>query len=76
MVSQKLKAAIKLSPVPAYKIAQDAGIDPSTLSKLICQIAKVKPGDPRVIRVGRLLNIPPEECFQVCSEESQPTRAA
>ena len=25
MISQKLKAAIKLSPVPAYKIAQEAG---------------------------------------------------
>lgn len=65
MVSEKLRAAIKLNNVPAYKVAHKAGIDPSTLSKLMCGIVKVKPGDPRVIKVGRVLGIPPEECFQM-----------
>jgi hypothetical protein len=65
MVSEKLRVAIKLNPDPAYKIAHEAGIDPCTLSKLICGIVKVKPGDPRVIDVGRVLGIPPEECFQM-----------
>ena len=64
MISQKLKAAIKLGDLPAYKIAQRAELDPSTLSKLICGIAKVKPQDPRVLRVGALLGLEPEECFE------------
>jgi len=64
MVSEKLRAAIKLGHVPAYKVAHKAGLDPSTLSKLICGIVKVKYGDPRVIAVGRVLGIPVEECFQ------------
>jgi len=64
MVSERLRAAIKLGHEPAYKIAQKAGLDPSTLSKLICGITNVKPDDPRVIAVGRVLNIPPNECFQ------------
>lgn len=64
MVSQKLKAAIKLGDEPAYLIAHRAGIDPSTLSKLICGIIQVKTGDQRVINVGKVLGIPPEECFQ------------
>jgi hypothetical protein len=64
MVSEKLIAAIKLGNEPAYKIAQKADLDPSTLSKLICGISKVKPGDPRVIAIGRVLNIPADQCFQ------------
>ena len=63
-ISQKLKAAVKLSDLPAYKIAQQANLDPSTLSKLICGITKIKPQDHRVIAVGHVLGIPPDECFQ------------
>ena len=64
MISEKLRTTIKLGKEPAYKIAHKAGIDPSTLSKLICGIVKVKPGDPRVIKVGKVLGIPAEDCFQ------------
>jgi transcriptional regulator with XRE-family HTH domain len=64
MISQKLKAAIKLSPVRAYKIAQEACLDPSTLSKIVCGIIKIKPGDSRIIRVGQILGIQPDECFE------------
>ena len=64
MVSEKLRAAIKLGRIPAYKIAHMAGMDPSTLSKLICGISKVKKGDPRVVAVGRVLGVPAEECFK------------
>ncbi|OEU62874.1 MAG: hypothetical protein BBJ57_03485 [Desulfobacterales bacterium PC51MH44] len=64
MVSQKLKIAIKLADEPSYKIAHKAGINPSTLSKIVCGIVKVKPGDSRVLRVGEVLGIKPEECFE------------
>ncbi len=64
MISQKLKAAIKLSSVPAYKIAQEAGLDPSTLSKMICGIIRIKPGDNRIVRVGQILGVQSEECFE------------
>lgn len=64
MVSQKLKVAIKLAGEPSYKIAHKAGINPTTLSKLVCGIVKVKPGDPRVLMVGEVLGIKPEECFE------------
>jgi len=68
MISQKLKAAIKLSPVPAYKIAQEAGLDPSTLSKMICGIIRIKPGDKRIVRVGQILGVQSDECFEKESE--------
>jgi hypothetical protein len=64
MMSQKLKILIKLNEQPAYRLAQKAGLDPSTLSKLICGIIPVKPGDPRVIAVGRIVGISAEECFE------------
>lgn len=63
-VSDNLKIRLKLNNIPAYRIAQLAGMDPSTLSKLICGISKIKPNDPRVIKVGRVLGIPAEDCFQ------------
>ena len=64
MVSRKLKVAIKLADEPAYRIAQKAGLDPSTLSKLMCGIVPVKPGDPRVVAIGQVVGIPAQECFE------------
>ena len=64
MVSQKLKVAIKLAGEPSYKIAHKAGINPSTLSKLVCGIVNVKFGDSRVLMVGKVLGLKPEECFE------------
>lgn len=65
MVSQKLRVAIKLNEEPAYKLAQKAGLDPSTLSKLICGIIQVKPNDPRIIAVGRVVGLSEKECFEL-----------
>jgi hypothetical protein len=64
MISEKLKVAIKLGDVPAYRIAHQAGIDPTTLSKLLCGIVKVEHGDSRVIEVGKIVGIPAEDCFE------------
>ncbi len=63
-MSQKLIIAIKLNHNPAYKIAWEAGVNPTMLSKLMNGIEKPKPHDSRVIAVGRVLNIPESECFQ------------
>lgn len=64
MLSQKFKAAVKLSSRRAYQIAHEAGLHPSTLSKLLNGIEKVKPGDPRVLRVGKVIGLRPQECFE------------
>ena len=64
MISKKLIASIKLSSMPAYKIAQEAGLDPSTLSKMVCGIIKIKPGDNRTVRVGQILGVQPDKCFE------------
>ena len=68
--SRLLVNTIKLSNRRAYKIAQDAGLHPSTLSRLINGIEQVRPSDPRVIAVGRVLGIPQNECFE-CEGEAR-----
>lgn len=64
MVSRKLIETVKLSDSKAYEIAQRAEIHPSTLSKILNGIEAVRPGDPRVLRIARILNLKPEECFE------------
>ncbi len=64
MISKRLIMEIKLSPIPAYKIAQKAGLDPSTLSKMVCGITRTKADDKRVVRVGHVLGIKADECFE------------
>jgi len=64
MISIKLKAAIKLNDKRQYQIAHEAGLNPSTLSKIICGIERVKEGDPRVLSVAKVLGLKQEECFE------------
>jgi transcriptional regulator with XRE-family HTH domain len=63
MVSEKLRVSIKLHPERAYKLAQKANLHPSTVSKIINGIEKVRPGDLRVLALAKVLDIPPDECF-------------
>lgn len=63
MVNRKLKIAIYLNPKRAYQIAQEAGLTPSTLSKLLNGIEPVKQDDPRIIRVGEIVGVSADECF-------------
>jgi len=64
MISRELIAAIKLSDKRNYQIAHEAGIHPSTLSKIINGIEKVRCGDHRVLRLGRVLGIPQNKLFE------------
>jgi transcriptional regulator with XRE-family HTH domain len=63
-ISEEFRAKVKLNEKPAYRIAQEAGLDPSTLSKLMCGIANIQPGDRRVLSVARVIGIPFDACFQ------------
>jgi len=69
MIRKPLKEAINLSSIPAYRIAQRSGMNPSTLSKIVCGISNVKNGDSRIIKVGKILGIKAEDCFQNNDED-------
>lgn len=66
MLSQKFIERLKLSDEPAYLLAWEAGMHPNTLSKLITGYLRPRPNDVRLIRVGKLLGLKPEEVF--CTE--------
>ena len=64
MVSKKLKAAVKLSDKKLYVIAHEAGMHPSMLSNIINEALNIKDNDERVIKIGKVLGLEPEDCFE------------
>ena len=64
MISRKFKAALKLDARPQYRLAWQAGINPTTLSQIITGYIRVKQNDPRILKVGELLGLSEEECFE------------
>ncbi len=64
MVSRRFVECVKLAPKRAYRIAQEAGLHPATLSKILNGIERTRPGDPRVLAVASVLSLAPEECFE------------
>ena len=64
-VSQKFFGAVKLANRPAYRIALEAGLHPVTFSKILHGYARLWPNDRRVIAIGKILGLEPEECFDM-----------
>lgn len=64
MVSRKFIIAVKMSERPAWKIAYAAGIHPNVLSKIMSGAVRIQPDDARVIRVGEILGLSADECFE------------
>jgi lambda repressor-like predicted transcriptional regulator len=63
-VSERFLIRLKLNELPAYRIAQQAGVNPNTLSRLINGIDPIKPKDERIIAVGKIIGLRPAECFE------------
>ena len=69
MISRELIAAIRLGEKRNYEIAHEAGLHPSTLSKLLCGIEKVRVRDSRIVAVGRVLGFREDQCFEEMEEK-------
>ncbi len=63
-LSRQFLIRLKLHELPAYKIAQRAGVNANTLSRLINGIDPVKAQDERIISVGQVIGLSPSECFE------------
>ncbi len=66
MVSERLKRELlhaRASGVRQYAIALRAGVHPTVLSALINASIPVRDGDLRVVAVGAVLGLTPDECF-------------
>jgi len=64
-VSREFKTRLKLADEPAYQIANKAGVNATTLSKIINGIEKIQSGDERVCRVARVLGLSAKDAFEV-----------
>jgi len=69
-LSKRFLIQLKLNKLPAYRIAQNAGVNPNTLSRLINGIEPVKSKDPRIIAVGEVMGLKQSECFEKLEDRS------
>lgn len=63
-ISRRFKDAIKLSHFRQYKLAVTANLHPSSLSLLLNDGRKPRLGDPRLLKIAKLLNFNPSEIFE------------
>ncbi len=70
-LSEEFLIRLKLHELPAYRLAQQAGVNPNVLSRLINGIEPMKPQDERIISVGQVIGLSPSECFEKESEDLQ-----
>jgi len=73
MLSQKFIERLKLSETPQYKLAIRAGINPCVLSKIVIGAQTPRFGDERLIRIGKLLGLKPDEIYET-KEKRHKTR--
>ena len=62
-LSQQFLIRLKLNDLPAYKIAQLAGVNPGTLSKLVNGIEPARFDDARIWKVAQILGLNANEVF-------------
>lgn len=61
--SERLRRAVRLSRVRQYQLANLIGVDVSSLSAWLNRARPVRESDPRVIKLGALVGVPPTACF-------------
>jgi hypothetical protein len=79
MLSRELRAAIQSAARQPgrrqYQLARAVGIHPVTLSDLMRGARDVERGESRIVALGNLLGIHPDDCFE-SSEPEHPTDTA
>ena len=63
-ISRKLYERVKLDDRKQFEIAREAGVNPTTFSQIIRGIRLTRFGDCRVLKIGELVGIGPDECYE------------
>jgi hypothetical protein len=71
-LSQRFIDAVRLSPVRAYVLARVCSTNPVQLSQWLNRARDPRANDPRVIAIGRILGLRPEDCFESTDSASAP----
>ncbi len=64
MLSETFLARLRSSRTPMYRLAAKAGTDPFWVSRLVSAALAVKARDERIVRLGRLVGLGPNEVFE------------
>lgn len=67
-ISREFLVRLKLNPVPAYRLAQAAGVNPNTLSKLLHGCIPLRPEDERIAKIAEVLGMSPKDAFEEAEE--------
>jgi hypothetical protein len=70
MLSERLIVAIKLWPGRQYRLAQQIGVHPGTLSAWINRIHRPRTDDPRVAQLAALVGVPVQEALETSGQSS------
>jgi len=62
-ISRELRETLKAAKIPHQELARVAGVTASAVQQWLSGKVWVRRGDPRVIRLGTLIDVPPERCF-------------
>jgi len=62
-VTDNFKARLWLDNRKAWKIAVEAGVNPTVLSRIVGGHEKLRANDDRVVRIGKILGLSPDQCF-------------
>lgn len=71
MVSEKLRHALiaeRIRGARQYEVARKAALHPTVLSAIVRGAIPVKRNDRRVLRLGEVLGLKPDECFEEASD--------
>jgi hypothetical protein len=62
--TQHFLARLRVSPTPLYRLAAEAGIDATLVSKLVRGARPIRPDHAgKLVRLGRQLGLRPEQVF-------------
>jgi transcriptional regulator with XRE-family HTH domain len=70
-ISRKLYERVKLDGRKQFEIAREAGLNATTFSQILRGIRLTRVGDCRVLKIGELVGVPANECYELQKEETE-----
>lgn len=73
-VSDALRLAVlvrRSQGIRQFQIAREAQVNPATFSAIVSGLLPIRYGDPRVLRIARVLNVPAADAFDLADTNTE-----